>query len=598
MPELAPLDARDPRALGGYEIVRRLGVGAQGAVYLARSPRGEQVAIKVLHGEWARDPQLRARFAAEAEAARRVDAFCTARILDARTDGEAPYIVSEYVPGPSLRDAVTGEGPYHRDRLYRLAVATATALAAIHQAGIVHRDFKPDNVLLGPDGPRVIDFGVAKAHADTGAATGYVTVGTPSYMAPEQATGDPVGPAADLFAWAEVIVFAATGRPPYGDDTAMAVAARLISEEPDLTGVDDSLRPIVAACLSRDPAARPTASDLLLRLLGHPAQPFTPSVLTEGARAAGGTATGGPAAAGGATGAPGGSAATPGGSGGAAATPGGSGGSAATPGSAGGPGGSGGSGNAPGVGRRRASGTGGAPRARRRILVGGVLAALVVAVLAVAGGLAWWRGDAPGGPPERGDVAVAGAWRGTISGPGTSLRLVTVQVAADGRTARITSPSSACAVPLRRTSAGAYAPAAARACPWAPAPRLTTGKGGALTLAATGRTVRLSRPAGTVPHPFAGHWHGRIHPANLTVDLTLRAGGRPGTWKSRGYSCTGALSVWQTGARRLVLVNARRGGCRGRPDALVLTRTAGRLAYRQVTGAGATAQRGTLRRDR
>lgn len=563
MPEPASLDARDPRTLGGHPIVRRLGSGAQGIVYLARTDQGEHVAIKVLHGEWARDPELRARFAREAEAARRVDAFCTARILGARPDGDAPYIISEYVPGPSLRDAVTADGPYHRDRLYRLAVGTATALAAIHQAGIVHRDFKPANVLLGPDGPRVIDFGVAQAGPprDTGGAGAYVTVGTPSYMAPEQATGGPVGPAADLFAWAEVIVFAATGRPPFGDDTPMAVAARLVTEDPDLTGVDASLRDIVAACLARDPAKRPTASEVLLRLLGHPAQPFTPSVLTEGARAAATGGTTGPRT----------------------------------------------EDPAP---RRRAAGS---PEGRRTDgpaerhgghrwrAAAAVLTGMAVAGVAVTPFLLAHQRpeptvrtshDGPTGEPAGG--VPAGAWRGTIPGPGDALRLVVVRVAAGARTARLSALDASCTVPLRRTASGAYT-APESDCRWARGARLTGGPTPALRVA--GHTIRLARPAGPVPEAYAGHWHGRIRPSGLTVDLTLGTGRRPGVWRSPGYACTGALTVWQYGDGRLVLVNTRHGACQGRPDTLVLTRTAsGRLTYRQVSGSGNTAQRGILRR--
>ncbi|MEV0998163.1 serine/threonine-protein kinase [Nonomuraea sp. NPDC050202] len=268
MPRAEPLRPDDPEAIASYRIVGRLGEGGQGVVYLAQAPDGRPVAVKVLR-ESARGDD---RFAREIAAARRVEPFCVAQVLDASLGGR-PYIVSEYVEGPSLQQA----GRHHGADLQRLAVSTATALAAIHQAGVVHRDFKPANVLLGRDGPRVIDFGIARA-ADSALTVTSGIVGTPAYMAPEQLAGAYVGPAADVFAWASVMVFAGTGRPPFGDDSLPAVINRILNHEPFLGDLPEPLRPVVHACLAKDPAARPGMQDVLLRLLGgsRPAHPAAP----------------------------------------------------------------------------------------------------------------------------------------------------------------------------------------------------------------------------------------------------------------------------------------------------------------------------------
>ncbi|MDP4505950.1 serine/threonine-protein kinase [Nonomuraea turcica] len=258
-----PLEPGDPRVLGAFQIVARLGEGGQGIVYEGRSPSGERVAIKVLKG--GADPDTRRRLARELESARRVAPFCTARVLEAEPDRPAPYVVSEFVAGPSLQERVRAGGPLRDGDLERLAVGTACALAAIHGAGVVHRDFKPANVLLGPDGPRVVDFGIARP---LDAATAPSTMsGTPPYMAPEQLKGEHGSPAADVFAWAATMVYAATGRAPFGSDTVAAVFHRILSQEPDLSGIPQSLRGTLAACLSKDPRTRPTARSLLIRLV-------------------------------------------------------------------------------------------------------------------------------------------------------------------------------------------------------------------------------------------------------------------------------------------------------------------------------------------
>lgn len=278
MSRLADLRAEDPRQLGAYRLVGRLGQGGQGVVYLAE----QQVAVKLLHASVADDPVRRRRFEAEVEAVRRVAPFCTAQLLDADLDGDRPYLVSEYVDGVSLREHVIAKGPRSGGSLDRLAIGTATALGAIHRANVVHRDFKPGNVLLSLDGPRVIDFGVSRL-MDTAATTRGVPVGTPSYMAPEQIKGEPVGPPTDLFAWALTVAFTANGRHAYTAETYQEVLARILYGKPDLGAVAGPLREIVDACLAPSPEDRPDAEEVLRRLLGHPS---SGDVLTSGAMAA------------------------------------------------------------------------------------------------------------------------------------------------------------------------------------------------------------------------------------------------------------------------------------------------------------------------
>ncbi|GAA1279605.1 hypothetical protein Psi02_67710 [Planotetraspora silvatica] len=263
------LTVDDPRRLGDFEIVARIGEGAQGAVYLGRSPSGDQVAVKLLHARLSSDPDARARFLREVSVALRVARFCTAPVLHADLEGNQPYIVSEYVPGPSLRELVQREGPRRGASLDRLAISTVTALAAIHRAGILHRDFKPANVLMGPEGPVVIDFGIAKALDTPGTTATGDTLGTPSYLAPEQVHGANVTPAADMFAWGITMVFAATGTPAFGSDTIPAVIQRILNEQPDVTALDAPLRDVVAACLSKDPARRPSAEEVAAYLMGQ-----------------------------------------------------------------------------------------------------------------------------------------------------------------------------------------------------------------------------------------------------------------------------------------------------------------------------------------
>ncbi|QYC39507.1 Serine/threonine-protein kinase AfsK [Nonomuraea coxensis DSM 45129] len=280
MSELRP---DDPRHLGSYRLSRRLGQGGQGVVYLGHSPQGAQVAVKLLHAGLAADPVVRRRFLGEVEAVRRVAAFCTAQLLDADLEGDRPYLVSEYVEGPSLGEHVTARGPRLGGSLDRLAIGTATALGAIHRAGVVHRDFKPGNVLLGLDGPRVIDFGVSRL-VSTAVTTGLSPVGTPAYLPPERIKGEVAGPPADLWAWALTVAYTASGRHAYTGETYQEVLARILFGRPDLGPLTGRLREIVEACLAPEPGDRPDAEEVLRRLLGQDGAGG--DVLTSGAMAA------------------------------------------------------------------------------------------------------------------------------------------------------------------------------------------------------------------------------------------------------------------------------------------------------------------------
>ncbi|MFD0657013.1 serine/threonine-protein kinase [Thermocatellispora tengchongensis] len=261
--------AHDPEQVGGYRLIRVLGEGGQGVVHLGQAPSGRKVAVKVLHPRMASDPKTRQRFLREAELTRRVAAFCTAQVLDIGiTEGDQPFMVSEYVPGPSLQELVVADGPRHGGGLDRLAVATLTALSAIHRGGIVHRDFKPSNVIMGPEGPVVIDFGIA--HALEHATTRSGIVGTPAYLSPEQLNGHRADAASDVFAWAATIVYAATGHLAFPGDTPAAVIGSIVARDPDLNGVPGHLGPLMAACLAKNPARRPAIDDLLTRLTQRP----------------------------------------------------------------------------------------------------------------------------------------------------------------------------------------------------------------------------------------------------------------------------------------------------------------------------------------
>ncbi|MEV6634839.1 serine/threonine-protein kinase [Actinoplanes sp. NPDC051470] len=265
------LRAGDPSDIGPYALVGRLGSGGMGVVYLARDPAGQLVAVKVVHAELAGDDEFRRRFRSEVERARQVPPFCTAAVLDADPDAARPYLVVEYVDGPSLYDVVRERGPLTGSHVHSVAIGVATALVAIHDAGIIHRDLKPQNVLLAPGSPKVIDFGIARAlEATTEHTRSGQMVGTVSYMSPERfdGRGRALTPAADIFAWGCVVTFAATGHGPFDADSPAATAARIMSQPPDLRGLDDRLRLLVEAALQPDPALRPTARDLIDQLIG------------------------------------------------------------------------------------------------------------------------------------------------------------------------------------------------------------------------------------------------------------------------------------------------------------------------------------------
>ncbi|MEU1071804.1 MULTISPECIES: serine/threonine-protein kinase [unclassified Streptomyces] len=258
-----PLAEDDPRSVAGYLLSARLGAGGMGKVYLSYTPGGRPVAIKVIRPEFAEDPDFRRRFQQEVRAAQRVQGLYTAPVVDSDTDGPHPWLATAYVQGPSLHAAVAAHGAMPVGTVLLLVAGIAEALQVIHQAGIVHRDLKPSNVLLAVDGPRVIDFGIARA-ADATALTGTgVSVGTPSFMSPEQAAGTSCTAATDVFALGQIAVFAATGSAAFGDGSSHAVLYRIVHEDPDLSRLPDELREIVTACLSKDPARRPSPAQVI-----------------------------------------------------------------------------------------------------------------------------------------------------------------------------------------------------------------------------------------------------------------------------------------------------------------------------------------------
>ncbi|MFF5264686.1 protein kinase [Actinomadura viridis] len=279
---LRPLQPGDPRRVGKYRLLARLGVGGMGRVFLGRSPGGRTVAVKMVHPHLAEDRRFRRRFAQEVAAARRVGGFHTAQVVDADTDADTPWLVTEYIAGPSLEEAVDEHGPLPERSVAALGAGLAEGLMAVHERSVVHRDLKPGNVLLAQDGPRIIDFGIARA-MDAGSQTTRTTVaGTPGFMPPEQFRGREVGPAGDVFCLAAVLAFAVTGRGPFGEGPIEALGYRVVNEDPDLTGVPAALFPLVAAGLEKDPDDRPGLGEFLDRCsalaCGEP--PLPPPVTT------------------------------------------------------------------------------------------------------------------------------------------------------------------------------------------------------------------------------------------------------------------------------------------------------------------------------
>jgi eukaryotic-like serine/threonine-protein kinase len=258
-----PLQADDPRRVGDYAVLGRLGRGAMGTVYLGRSPGGRLVAVKVARLDLAEDLRFRDRFRQEVAIARAVGGFWTAAVVDADPEAARPWLATEYVPGPTLSEAVTEHGPLPPPAVHRLVAGLAEALLAIHAAGLVHRDLKPSNVLLAPDGPRVIDFGIAKALQTAGLTRTGLLVGTPGFLSPEQIEGRDLSPASDVFALGAVLVYAATGHGPFGQGDIAALMYRAVHGEPDLAGVPAPLRAVAARCLQPRPEQRPAPAELL-----------------------------------------------------------------------------------------------------------------------------------------------------------------------------------------------------------------------------------------------------------------------------------------------------------------------------------------------
>ncbi|MFJ9638407.1 serine/threonine-protein kinase [Streptomyces sp. NPDC101178] len=260
---MQPLEAGEPHTIGAYRLLGRLGAGGMGRVYLGRSAGGRTVAVKVVHPHFALDEQFRARFRREVESARRIGAQWTAPVLDADPDAPVPWVATGYVAGPPLSQAITEHGPLPEHAVRTLGAGLAEALHVVHGQGIVHRDVKPSNVLLALDGPRLIDFGIARALGATVSLTSTgVSVGSPGYMAPEQIRGRDVSGAADVFSLGAVLAYAATGAAPFSGDSSAVLLYKVVHEEPELGDLEGELREVVAGCLAKDPDARPAPADL------------------------------------------------------------------------------------------------------------------------------------------------------------------------------------------------------------------------------------------------------------------------------------------------------------------------------------------------
>jgi serine/threonine protein kinase len=266
-PTLESLRRWDPEQIGPYTLLGRLGAGAMGQVYLGRSTAGRLVAVKTIKIDLAEEPGFRDRFAREVAAARRVSGVFTAAVVAADADADMPWLATGYVPAPSLTKLVRSTGPLPVESVRWLAAGCAEALESIHLAGLVHRDLKPSNVLVAPDGPRVIDFGVARAAERVALTVTRGAVGTPAYMAPEQARdSQQASLASDVYSLGATLLFAATGHAPYQGETVMDVLVKLATEGPDLTGLPDDLVRLVTACLAHSPRDRPTSAGLLAGL--------------------------------------------------------------------------------------------------------------------------------------------------------------------------------------------------------------------------------------------------------------------------------------------------------------------------------------------
>ncbi|RSN41748.1 serine/threonine protein kinase [Streptomyces sp. WAC 04229] len=283
----ADTEAELPEYAGHYRLESTLGSGGMGVVHLARGTSGMRVAVKVVHASYAKDPEFRGRFRQEVAAARRVSGAFTAPVVDADPEAGRPWMATLYIPGPTLSEQVKRNGPMDEAQLRRLMAGLAEALRDIHRVGVVHRDLKPSNVLLAEDGPKVIDFGISRPKdSELRTETGKL-IGTPPFMAPEQFRRPrDVGPAADVFALGSLMVHAATGRGPFDSDSPYVVAYQVVHDEPDLTGVPETLAPLVLRCLAKEPGDRPTPDELMRELRSvaadYDTQVFIPSQRTPG----------------------------------------------------------------------------------------------------------------------------------------------------------------------------------------------------------------------------------------------------------------------------------------------------------------------------
>ncbi|MBT2487176.1 serine/threonine protein kinase [Streptomyces sp. ISL-96] len=256
-----PARPGDPARVGPYRVIGRLGSGGMGTVHAALDPAGQRVAVKVIHAAQAEDPEFRARFHREVVLSSRVCGPCLLPLLAADPDAAAPWLATEYAPGPTLNQHLAGHGPLAGGSLYAFATGTAQALAAIHQAGVVHRDMKPQNVILTPAGPKVLDFGIAHAADGTSVTRTGVMTGTPGWICPEHYRSGTAGPAGDMFVWGALVAYAATGRLPFGTGAPDVVAFRVMSQAPDLEGVPQGLRETLEKALAKEPDERLTATE-------------------------------------------------------------------------------------------------------------------------------------------------------------------------------------------------------------------------------------------------------------------------------------------------------------------------------------------------
>ena len=270
-----PLREGDPRWIGRYRLTARLGAGGMGVVYLGVAEDGRLVAVKMIRPELADNPEFQARFGREVAVLARVRGERIVRVIEAGADAHGPFLVTEYAAGLSLAASVEATGPFAPEGLSALAAGLAEALSDIHAAGVVHRDLKPSNVILAAGGPKVIDFGVARVLDSVSLTRTGMTIGSVGYTAPEQVTGQ-AGPAADIFAWALTVAYAASGRPPFGTGATDVLLYRILHTQPDLGAVPAALRPVMEAALAKEPGDRPAAHQILDQLTGWPPAPAGP----------------------------------------------------------------------------------------------------------------------------------------------------------------------------------------------------------------------------------------------------------------------------------------------------------------------------------